>query len=123
MPVCSNCGEDNSDRARFYLNCGGALTEVAHADRLERRMVSVLFADLAGFTSRSESLDVEDVEGFLALYLAVLRSEVVRTGGQVGEEAVVGDRRRGGVGLGLGGYWAACQQKCHRSTEYNRRST
>ncbi len=46
-------------------------------------MVSVLFADLAGFTSRSESLDVEDVEGFLAPYLAVLRSEVERTGGQV----------------------------------------
>ena len=46
-------------------------------------VVSVLFADLAGFTSRSESLDVEDVEGFLAPYLAVLRSEVERTGGQV----------------------------------------
>ena len=45
-------------------------------------MVSVLFADLAGFTSRSESLDVEDVEGFLAPYLAVLRSEVERTGGR-----------------------------------------
>ena len=45
--------------------------------------MSVLFADLAGFTSRSESLDVEDVEGFLAPYLAVLRSEVERTGGQV----------------------------------------
>ena len=45
--------------------------------------MSVLFADLAGFTSRSERLDVEDVEGFLAPYLAVLRSEVERTGGVV----------------------------------------
>ena len=45
--------------------------------------MSVVFADLAGFTRRSEQLDVEDVEGFLAPYLAVLRSEVERTGGRV----------------------------------------
>ena len=66
MPVCSNCGEENPDRARFCLSCGTALAEAPQAERRERRVVSVLFADLAGFTSRSESLDVEDVEGFLA---------------------------------------------------------
>ena len=83
VPACSNCGEENSDRARFCLSCGTALAEAPRAERRERRVVSVLFADLAGFTSRSESLDVEDVEGFLAPYLAVLRSEVERTGGVV----------------------------------------
>lgn len=83
MPVCSNCGEDNPDRARFCLSCGTALVEAPQAERRERRVVSVLFADLAGFTSRSESLDVEDVEGFLAPYLAVLRSEVEHTRGHV----------------------------------------
>ena len=83
MSVCSNCGEENPDRARFCLSCGTGLAETRQAERRERRVVSVLFADLAGFTSRSESLDVEDVEGFLAPYLAVLRSEVERTGGQV----------------------------------------
>ena len=46
-------------------------------------MVSVLFADLAGFTRRSERLDVEDVEGFLAPYFSVLREQVERTGGVV----------------------------------------
>ena len=45
--------------------------------------MSVLFADLAGFTQRSESLDVEDVEGFLDPYFAVLREQVERTGGLV----------------------------------------
>ena len=83
MPVCSKCGEENPDRARFCLSCGTALVEAAHEELRERRVVSVLFADLAGFTSRSEQLDVEDVEGFLAPYLAVLRSEVERTGGRL----------------------------------------
>ena len=83
VPACSNCGEENPDRARFCLSCGTALVEASQAERRERRVVSVLFADLAGFTSRSEQLDVEDVEGFLAPYLAVLRSEVERTGGVV----------------------------------------
>ena len=45
--------------------------------------MTVLFADLAGFTRRSEDLDVEDVEGFLDPYFAVLRREVERTGGLV----------------------------------------
>ena len=42
-------------------------------------MVSVLFADLVGFTSRSERLDVEDVEELLAPYHGLLRVEVERT--------------------------------------------
>ena len=46
-------------------------------------MVSVLFADLVGFTSRSERLDVDEVEAFLAPYQALLRREVERTGGLV----------------------------------------
>ena len=45
--------------------------------------MTTLFADLAGFTRRSESLDVEDVEGFLDPYFAVLREEVERTGGLI----------------------------------------
>ena len=53
------------------------------SERRERRVVTTLFADLAGFTRRSESLDVEDVEGFLEPYFAVLREEVERTGGLV----------------------------------------
>ncbi len=46
-------------------------------------MVSVLFADLVGYTTRSERLDVEDVEAFLAPYHDLLRAEVERTGGVV----------------------------------------
>ena len=43
----------------------------------------MLFADLAGFTSRSEQLDVEDVQGFLDPYQQMLRRQVESKGGMV----------------------------------------
>ena len=47
--------------------------------RRERKVVTVLFADLVGFTSRAESLDPEDVEAILAPYHERLRSELERS--------------------------------------------
>ena len=52
-------------------------------------MVTVLFADLVGFTARSEKLDPEDVRALLAPYHAHLRSELERFGGTV--EKFIGD--------------------------------
>ena len=49
----------------------------------ERKVVTVLFADLAGFTSRSETLDPEDVRAFLLPYYDTLTSEIERHGGHV----------------------------------------
>jgi class 3 adenylate cyclase/tetratricopeptide (TPR) repeat protein len=49
----------------------------------ERKVVTVLFADLVGFTTRAEQVDIEDVQAFLAPYHAALRREVERTGGVV----------------------------------------
>src|ERR1700758_2471504 len=57
--------------------------------RRERKVVTVLFADLVGFTSRSESLDPEDVEAILRPYHERLRSELERHGGTV--EKFIGD--------------------------------
>ena len=71
MVPCPRCGTENPERRSSARSAPRRWRAVA-AERRERRVVSVLFADLAGFTSRSESLDVEDVEGFLAPYLAVL---------------------------------------------------
>ena len=51
--------------------------------REERKFVTVLFADLAGFTSRSEALDPEDVRAFLVPYYDVLTAEIERHGGLV----------------------------------------
>jgi class 3 adenylate cyclase len=57
--------------------------------REERKVVTVLFADLVGFTKRSEQLDPEDVRAFLSPYYARLRSELERFGGTV--EKFIGD--------------------------------
>lgn len=82
MVVCSQCGAENPDTNKFCGECGAVLVAVS-AERRERRVVSVLFADLVGFTHRSERLDVEDVERFLAPYQALLGGCVGRTGGVV----------------------------------------
>jgi class 3 adenylate cyclase/tetratricopeptide (TPR) repeat protein len=52
-------------------------------------VVTVLFADLVGFTSRAERLDPEDVRAFLSPYYARLRTELERFGGTV--EKFIGD--------------------------------
>jgi class 3 adenylate cyclase len=59
------------------------------AARKERKIVTVLFADLVGFTSRSEDLDPEDVEAILEPYHTRLRAELERHGGSV--EKFIGD--------------------------------
>jgi len=55
----------------------------------ERKVVTVLFADLVGFTARAEQMDPEDVAAVLAPYHARLRSEFERHGGTV--EKFIGD--------------------------------
>ena len=52
-------------------------------------MVTVLFADLVGFTSRAERMDPEDVRALLSPYHARLRSELELFGGTV--EKFIGD--------------------------------
>jgi class 3 adenylate cyclase len=88
MPVCRACGQENPEIARFCLACGAALAEEA-PHREERRIVSVVFVDLVGFTSRSEQLDPEDVRAILTPYHGTVRDELESFGGIV--EKFVGD--------------------------------
>jgi class 3 adenylate cyclase len=69
------------------MHCGAALAVVER--REERKIVSVVFADLVGFTGRSETLDVEEVRGTLAPYHEALRAILERFGGTV--EKFIGD--------------------------------
>src|SRR5713226_2032392 len=87
MLVCAACGQENPDGFRFCGRCAAPLT--AAPAREERKVVTVLFADLVGFTSRAEQLDPEDVRAVLAPYWERLRSELERHGGTV--EKFIGD--------------------------------
>src|SRR4051794_32627539 len=62
---------------------------MAAGARKERKVVTVVFADLVGFTARAESLDPEDVDAILRPYHERLRQELERYGGTV--EKFVGD--------------------------------
>jgi class 3 adenylate cyclase/tetratricopeptide (TPR) repeat protein len=88
MLICPNCGQENPEIARFCLACATPLAP-APAQREERKIITVLFADLVGFTSRAERLDPEAVRAFLARYHARLRAELERFGGTV--EKFIGD--------------------------------
>ncbi len=87
MRLCPVCNQENVESARFCQACGAALT--SEAPREERKVVSVLFADLVGFTSRAEQLDPEDVRAVLAPYWERLRGELEKRGGTV--EKFIGD--------------------------------
>lgn len=56
---------------------------------VERKIVSVLFADLVGFTSLSEQLDAEDVAAMQGIYFETVREVVERYGGRL--EKFIGD--------------------------------
>jgi class 3 adenylate cyclase len=62
---------------------------MAETARRERKLVTVVFCGLVGFTSRAEALDPEDVEAILRPYHERLRAELERHGGTV--EKFIGD--------------------------------
>jgi len=86
--ACATCGQENPDVARFCLACGTELTG-APAGQDERRVVSVVFVDLVGFTARAEKLDPEDVQAVLGPYHEHVRRELQSFGGTV--EKFIGD--------------------------------
>ena len=88
MQTCPQCGEKNPEYARFCLACGAALA-APEPGREERKRVSVLFADLVGFTSRAERLDPEEVRALQAPYWTRVKAEIERYGGTV--EKFIGD--------------------------------
>jgi class 3 adenylate cyclase/tetratricopeptide (TPR) repeat protein len=86
--ICSNCGRENPDGFAFCGYCSARLSD--HPAALEeRKVVSILFCDLVGFTARSERQDPEDVRARIRPYHARLRQALERYGATV--EKFVGD--------------------------------
>jgi len=92
---CPACGFGNQAGERFCGGCGAALGReaappcAAPGVQRERRQVTVLFADVVGFTPLSERLDPEIVHDMMDGCLALLTREVERYGGRV--NAFTGD--------------------------------
>jgi class 3 adenylate cyclase/tetratricopeptide (TPR) repeat protein len=87
--VCPSCGQENPDIARFCLNCATSLAQLVAATPEERKVVTVLFCDLVGFTALSDQADPEDVRNTLRPYHYRLQQEIERFGGTV--EKFIGD--------------------------------
>ena len=113
--ACATCGSANAPGTRFCGECGSTLatspdaariagTVDVHADASkaatngepadayptsERRLVSVMFADLVGFTTLSESRDAEEVRDLLTRYFEACGNLVARYGGVI--EKFIGD--------------------------------
>ncbi len=83
---CPACDRLNPIRGRFCTDCGAHLGTVAEA---ERRVITVLFADLTGFTSLTERLDPEHVRQLVTTCLEPLCRSVTRWGGYV--DKFIGD--------------------------------
>jgi class 3 adenylate cyclase len=83
VTVCPSCGKENPDGFRFCGFCTAPLADrPAVSVREERKVVTVLFCDLVGFTAASEHTDPEDVRARIRPYHARLRQEIERHGGR-----------------------------------------
>ncbi len=82
---CPACGTANPANARFCLSCGQQL--VARND--ERRVATVLFADLVGFTGLAETRDPEHVKRLVDDCFEALVGDITAFGGRV--DKIVGD--------------------------------
>jgi class 3 adenylate cyclase len=90
MRGCSNCGQVNPGGFRFCGACGSPLADVPRQpEGDERKVVTVLFCDLVGFTSRSDRADPEDVGAMLRPFHRRLRDEIERVGGTL--DKLIGD--------------------------------
>src|SRR3954452_14202705 len=83
--ICPACGAPAVEGSRFCASCGQPLTRRSD----ERRVVTVLFADLVGFTSMAEARDPEHVKNLVDRCFERLVLDIAAYGGQV--DKIVGD--------------------------------
>lgn len=93
---CPQCGQENPGDHRFCGGCGAQLTggparpaPAEAASVTERRVVSVLFVDLVGFTTLSQHRDPEEVRALVTRYFELAQEVISRFGGTV--DKYIGD--------------------------------
>jgi class 3 adenylate cyclase/tetratricopeptide (TPR) repeat protein len=84
---CGRCGSAVPEQSRFCSTCGAPTLVPDVAER--RKLVTVLFADIAGSTAIGERLDPEAVRTLLARHFSAIRAVIERHGGTV--EKFIGD--------------------------------
>src|SRR5205085_6118511 len=94
---CRSCGSELPVGARFCPVCGTPVEPAASAEpEEERRIVSILFVDLVGFTERSDRADPEDVRRTLIPFHARVKEDLERFGGTL--DKFIGDAVMGVFG-------------------------
>ena len=88
MGACATCNHPVPAGGRFCPSCGTAVTK-ADAALEERRVVTVLFADLVGYTALAEHLDPERVKRIVEACFERLVADIERFGGRV--DKLLGD--------------------------------
>lgn len=85
---CTNCGTALTPGAKFCGECGSPVAATAAAPEKERaagerRQVTVLFADLTGFTKLSQDLGAEETHTLLNQYFETVDAVVENYGGTI----------------------------------------
>src|SRR5207245_1183372 len=83
---CARCGQPRPPGARFCPNCGAPVSAVTTE---ERKIVTVMFADLVGSTKLASQLDPERFREVVAEFFRVVSAELVSLRGRA--EKFVGD--------------------------------
>src|SRR5260370_7173868 len=118
LVICPHCGTINLPMAKFCIECGSSLPSTTTASgntspqpfkvgktydsadldgsskiRLaapdERRVVTIMFADITGSTPLADRLDPEDLRAILTGYFNLMTGQIRRHGGTV--EKYIGD--------------------------------
>ncbi len=87
-PRCSRCGSELPGAVRFCPTCGAPVSDATSLPQ-ERKLVTVLFADVSGSTGLGERLDPEGLKEIMDAYFEAMRREIEASGGTV--EKFIGD--------------------------------
>jgi len=87
VAYCRSCGEALPPTARFCPSCGAASSDGPRGE--ERKLATILFADLVGSTALADSTDAERTRAVLNRFYDAMATEIADMGGTV--EKFIGD--------------------------------